>query len=59
MQRIAEYNHTYGKVVRRIVSDPIEVSSTEVRERIRAGQSIDGLVPARVAAYIEENGLYL
>ena len=59
VQRIAEYNQTYGKVVRRIVADPIEVSSTEVRERIRAGQSIEGLVPARVAAYIEENGLYL
>ncbi len=59
VQKIAEYNQKYGKVVRRIVSDPIEVSSTEVRERIKAGQSIDGLVPARVAAYIEENGLYL
>ena len=59
VQKIAEYNQAYGKVVRRIVSDPIEVSSTEVRERIRAGQSIEGLVPARVAAYIEENGLYL
>lgn len=59
VQKIALYNQTFGKVVRRIVSDPIEVSSTEVRERIKAGQSIDGLVPARVAAYIEENGLYL
>ena len=58
VQKIAEYNQTYGKVVRRIVPDPIEVSSTEIRNAIRAGQGIEHLVPARVAAYIEENGLY-
>jgi nicotinate-nucleotide adenylyltransferase len=58
VQKIAEYNQTYGKVVRRIVTDPIEVSSTEIRTAIRAGQEIEHLVPARVAAYIEENGLY-
>ena len=58
VHKIAEYNQTYGKVVRRIVTDPIEVSSTEIRTAIRAGQSISHLVPARVAEYIEENGLY-
>lgn len=58
VQKIAEYNQTYGKVVRRIVTDPIEVSSTEIRTAIRAGQGIEHLVPARVAAYIKENGLY-
>ena len=59
VQKIAQYNQKYGKVVRRIVAEPIEVSSTEVRERIRSGKSIDALVPAPVAAYIKENGLYL
>lgn len=59
VQKIALYNQTYGKVVRRIVADPIEVSSTQIRQAIRAGQSIDALVPASVAAYIKENGLYL
>jgi len=34
------------------------ISSTEVRQRIRAGQSIDGLVPAEVAAYIMQHNLY-
>ena len=59
VQKIAYYNQKYGKVVRRIVSDPIVVSSTDVRRAIAAGQSIEGLVPARVAAYIKENGLYV
>jgi nicotinate-nucleotide adenylyltransferase len=37
---------------------PIDVSSTEVRAAVRAGRSIEGLVPPEVAAYIEDHGLY-
>ncbi len=36
----------------------IDVSSSGVRERIAAGESIAGLVPDGVAAYIGEHGLY-
>lgn len=36
----------------------IQVSSTEVRSRVRAGQSIHGFVPDAVRAYIDEKGLY-
>ena len=34
------------------------VSSTEIRERIRTGESIDGMVAPEVAAYIAKHGLY-
>jgi nicotinate-nucleotide adenylyltransferase len=37
----------------------IPVSATEVRRRVRDGLPITGLVPASVAAYIAEHGLYL
>ncbi len=37
---------------------PLAVSSSEVRERVRAGLPIDGLVPAAVAAEIVRLGLY-
>lgn len=37
---------------------PIEVSSSMVRERVAAAQPIDDLVPAAVAGYIAEQGLY-
>ena len=37
----------------------MDVSSTHIRERLRAGQQIDGLVPAAVARYIEQHHLYL
>lgn len=34
------------------------ISSTDIRERACAGQSLDGLVPAAVAAYIEARQVY-
>lgn len=35
-----------------------DVSSTEIRRRVRAGESLSGFVPNRVAAYISAHGLY-
>lgn len=37
---------------------PLVCSSTEVRERIKRCETIDDLVPAAVAEYIERKGLY-
>ena len=37
---------------------PLEVSSTEVRDRIREHRSIEGLVTPGVQRYIENRGLY-
>ena len=38
---------------------PLEVSSSEIRARVRAGLSIDWLTPPAVAEAIRNNGLYL
>ena len=38
--------------------EPVAVSSTEIRQRLARGESIDGLVPPAVAAEIERLGLY-
>ena len=42
----------------RIDIPELEISSTELRERVAAGRSIAFLVPDRVASYVEERGLY-
>ena len=39
--------------------DSPPVSATEVRQRVAAGEPIDGLVPAAVARLIAERGLYV
>ena len=38
--------------------EPHPVSSTEIRERVRRGEPIDGLVVPEVAAHIAEHDLY-
>jgi nicotinate-nucleotide adenylyltransferase len=38
--------------------EPVPVSSSAVRERARAGEPLDGMVPASVAREIEVAGLY-
>jgi nicotinate-nucleotide adenylyltransferase len=36
----------------------VDVSSSRVRERVAAGEPVEDLVPAAVARYIEQRGLY-
>ena len=36
----------------------VEISSTEVRERVRGGLPVDYLIPHKTVEYIRENGLY-
>ncbi len=52
------YQEKYGKIARRLMADVIELSSTEIRARVTAGEPIDDLVPPAVAAYITAKGLY-
>jgi nicotinate-nucleotide adenylyltransferase len=44
--------------VQRLQTRRIDVSSTEIRERVRRGQQIRGFVTEGVAAHIERSGLY-
>lgn len=59
VKKIAEYNEKYGKVVRRIVTDPIELSSGEIRQRLQRGESVGDLLPLSVEKYISDNHLYV
>lgn len=49
----------YSHLRENVVPAPlINISATEIRRRVRAGDPIDGMVPPKVAAYITERGLY-
>jgi nicotinate-nucleotide adenylyltransferase len=39
-------------------ADTPDISATDIRSRIARGESINGLVPPAVAAYIQKNSLY-
>jgi nicotinate-nucleotide adenylyltransferase len=58
VSKITEYYEKYGVMFRRIVTDPIELCSTDIRGAVERGEDISALVPAEVARFIHENGLY-
>jgi nicotinate-nucleotide adenylyltransferase len=43
----------------RIEISPVDISSTNIRQRVNDSDEIEGLVPKCVEAYIKEHGLYL
>ncbi len=47
-----------GHKVQILSVPPLPVSSTEIRRKIAAGESIDGLMPPQAAAYIKQKRLY-
>lgn len=59
IRKIAEYHEKYGKVVRRIVTEPLAVSSSDIRKKLRAGESVGEMLPAAVEAYIRDKHLYV
>lgn len=54
---MAEFANEIGRV-KVLRTSVVEVSSTEIRERIASGGDVSELIPQSVAEYIGENGLF-
>lgn len=57
-EKIRIYRNEYAARIHVIDERPLEVSSTELRERLQSGRPTDGMIPQSVADYIRENHLY-
>lgn len=54
-----EYRERFGAEVDFLPEEPIEMSSSEIREGLSAGRDVSAYLPPAVLAYIGERGLYL
>jgi len=59
VSKITEYYQKYGVMFRKILTEPVVLASTDIREAVRAGRDISGMVSPKVEQYIKENGLYV
>ncbi len=57
-ERIGLLERQYGADIVLLKTERMNLSSSEIRRRRAAGESIAGEVPERVRVYIEEEGLY-
>jgi len=48
----------YESKISMLEMPPVKISSTEIREKIRSGGDVTGLLPTEVLDYIEKNSLY-
>ena len=58
LPRLMAHWRSLGADVQVLPCDLVDVSSTEIRERLAAGLPLAGLVPPAVEAYIRAHGLY-
>lgn len=58
VNKLTKYYNESGKMFRKIVGEPMELSSSQIREMVKRGEDISSLVPPAVAEYIRLYGLY-
>jgi nicotinate-nucleotide adenylyltransferase len=57
-EMVKKLNEKYGTEISRIHMPKIDISSTDIKQRLVEGKSIKYLLPQAVEEYIQENGIY-
>lgn len=57
-ENVGNFRHKSGNYLIFMEETRLDISSTQIRERLKNGLSISSLVPAVVADYIKKHGLY-
>lgn len=57
-KEIINLKHDYDADIRLLRTEQVNISSSNIRDKIAAGESIEGDVPEPVRIYIEKKGLY-
>ena len=57
--KIGEYYEKHGVMFRRIITDPVNISSTQIRRTVKTGGDISDMVSPAVEKFIRDNRLYL
>ena len=58
IEKLAHYQEKYHRNVVKIQSPVINISSSEIRRRLAAGEDVSEYMPESILAYIKEKGLY-
>ncbi|MBR2387480.1 MAG: nicotinate (nicotinamide) nucleotide adenylyltransferase [Clostridia bacterium] len=59
VSKIGEYYQKFGVMFRKILVEPIDISSTEIRAAIKEKRDVSGMISPSVEKYIREHGLYV
>ena len=57
--KLGEYYEKHGVMFRKIITEPVKISSTEIKRAVREGRDISAMVPPSVEKFIRENRLYI
>ena len=57
-EQIAYLNQKFGADIRLLNTPNVDISSSEIREKLRANEDVSDMMPAHVYEYILENQLY-
>lgn len=55
---VEEYERTFNADITIIDITPVKVSATDVRDRLKKGSDLSGIVPEKVLDYINKTGIY-